>query len=260
MSKISAVLIVRNEEKNIKDCLESIKWMDEIVVVDQSSTDRTVDICKEYTDKVFVVEAKGYCEPDRMFAVSKASSQWIFYIDADERVSYDLAQEIRFIISKQHPENDCYYVARKTFFVGRWIKGCGWWPGYVVRLFRKGSIKFNSAIHTDGELLTDRIGYLKNPLLHYSYNTIDDWIDKFKRYTTQTAKEYYQNGVKVNFRTAIRELLLRPAYFFILKFFILKGFKDGWRGLFISFSSALTVIVSYFKLIEIYDKEKNSLS
>ncbi len=135
-----------------------------------------------------------------------------------------------------------------------------WWPTYIPRLFKKGSIRFQSTIHTNGELLSDKIGYLKNPLLHYSYNTIDDWIDKFKRYTLQIAKEYYQKGMRLNFKTAIKELLLRPVYFFILKFFILKGFKDGWRGLFISFSSALTIIVSYFKLIELYDKEKNSLS
>ena len=94
--------------------------------------------------------------------------------------------------------------------------------------------------------------------MHYSYNSIDDWIDKFKRYTTVTSYEYLNKGMKINFRNTIKEFLLRPFYFFILKFFVLKGYKDGWRGLFISLSSALTIIFSYFKLIELYnEKNKN---
>ncbi len=256
--KISAVLIVRNEEKNIERCLKSINWVDEIIVVDQASTDRTVELAKKYTDKVYITENKLICNPDREFGISKATNEWILLIEADEVVDENLKKEI--ITVTEENKYDIFFIPVKTFFVNRWIKTCGWWPSYIPRLFKKGAIKFQSTIHTNGELLSKNVEYLKNPILHYSYNSLDDWIEKFKRYTTVLAKEYHERKMKVNFKNTIKELVVRPIYFFILKFFILKGYKDGWRGFFISLSSALTIIVSYFKLIELYEKEKNSLS
>jgi glycosyltransferase involved in cell wall biosynthesis len=258
MNKISAVLIVRNEEKNIERCLKSIYWVDEIIVVDQSSTDKTVEIARKYTDKIYITENKLICEPDREFAISKAKNEWIIYIDADEVITQDLRKEIIKLVEENIFEVGL--IPRETFFLGRPIKTCGWWPGYVPRLFKKGKVLFSEKIHFDGQIVSSKIYYLKNPLLHYSYNSLDDWIDKFKRYTAVMAYEYYQENMKINFKNTIREIILRPVYFFILKYFILKGFKDGWRGFFISFSSALTVIFSYFKLIEIYEKEKNNIS
>jgi glycosyltransferase involved in cell wall biosynthesis len=252
--KISAVLIVRNEEKNIVRCLESIKWVDEIILVDQSSTDKTVELAKKYTDKIFITRNKLICNPDREFGITKANNKWILLIEADEVVDENLKQEIVDVIAEN--KHDVFFIPVKTFFIGKWIKTCGWWPSYIPRLFKKGTVRFQSSIHTNCEILSKKICYLKNPILHYSYNSIDDWIDKFKRYTTATAYEYLNKGMKINFGNTIKELLLRPIYFFILKFFVLKGYKDGWRGLFISLSSALTIIFSYFKLIELYD-EKN---
>jgi len=197
MNKLSAIVITRNEEKNIKGCLESVKWTDEIIVIDQSSTDRTVDICREYTNKVFIVEPKGYCEPDRMFAISKTTSEWIFYIDADEIVTPELEQEIKRIISKEPSEYDCYYVPRKTHFLGKWIKSCEWYPGYVLRLFKKGTVTYSENIHQDG-ITNKKHGYLKNDLLHLSYKTLEDYFEKFNRYTSRLAREEYEKGVKVN--------------------------------------------------------------
>jgi len=258
MRKISAVLIVRNEEKNIERCLESIKWVNEIIIVDQSSTDKTVELAKKYTDKIFITENKLICNPDREYGISKTTNDWILLIEADEVVDENLQKEI--ISAVNENKYDIFFIPVKTFFIGKWIKTCGWWPSYIPRLFRKGCIRFQSSIHTNGELLSKKVAYLKNPILHYSYNSIDDWIDKFKRYTTVIAIESYQKGLKVNLKNTVKELLLKPIYFFVLKFFVLKGYKDGWRGLFISLSSALTIIMSYFKLIELYDKEKNSVS
>lgn len=248
--KISAVLIVKNEERKIRRCLESIKWCDEIILVDQSSVDKTVDIAKEYTDKVYIVEPKLICNPDREFGISKASNNWILLIEADEVIDNNLKEEIKNVVAKN--EHNVYFLPVKTFFCGRWIKTCGWYPGYIPRLFKKGYISFQDKIHTNGIILTKNIGYLKNPILHYSYDTIDDWIDKFKRYTTQYAYEYLENKMKVNFINTIKELLIRPIYFFILKYIFLRGFLDGWRGFFISLSSALTVMFSYFKFLSIY--------
>ena len=111
---ISAILIVRNEEKNIKGCLENLNWVDEIIVVDQSSTDTTTEICREFTDKVFVTENKGFCEPDRKFAEEKTKGDWIFYIDADERVSSELIEEIKNTVKSD--KYDVYYIPRKISF------------------------------------------------------------------------------------------------------------------------------------------------
>lgn len=255
MEKLSVVIITRNEEKNILGCLEAVKWADEIILVDQTSVDKTVEIAKKYTNKIFITQPKGICEPDREFGISKTSNDWIFLLDADEIIDENLKKEIIEIVN--NPSYDVYYVPRKTFFIGKWIKTCGWYPSYIPRLFKRGKIKFQSQIHTNGEILTDKIGYLKNDLLHYSYNSIDDWIDKFKRYTTQIAIEYHNNGKKINLKNTIVELIIRPIYFFVLKFFIYKGYKDSWRGFFISFFSSLTIIISYFKLRELYDKNRD---
>ncbi|MFN3550202.1 MAG: glycosyltransferase family 2 protein [Endomicrobiia bacterium] len=252
MNKISACLIVRNEEKKIERCLKSIKWCDEIIVVDQSSTDKTVDIAKKYTDKIFITEPKGICNPDRSFGISKASNDWILLIEADEVITEELKEEIKTSISRNLA--DIYYVPVKTFFVGRWIKTCGWYPSYIPRIFKKGSIEFEENIHTNGKLKSDKVFYLKNDLLHYSYESINDWIDKFKRYTDRYAIEYYKATLKPSFKNFVKEIFIRPIYFFIMKYILLKGFTDGWRGFFISVSSALTIMFSYFKFLEIYDK------
>jgi glycosyltransferase involved in cell wall biosynthesis len=257
MEKLSVVLITYNEELNIKPCLESVKWADEIILVDQTSVDRTVEIAKNYTDKIFMTAHKGICNPDREFGINKASHEWIFLLEADERIDEKLKKEIIEILN--NPSFELYYLPVKTFFIGKWIKSCGWYPSYIPRLFKKGKIKFQSDIHTNGELFTDKIGYLKNDLLHYSYNSVDDWIDKFKRYTTQMAIESFNKGEKINFKNIIIELFFRPAYFFISKFFFLGGYKDGWRGFIISCSSALTVFFSYIKLWELYEKNRKRL-
>ncbi|MCX7716615.1 MAG: glycosyltransferase family 2 protein [Endomicrobia bacterium] len=252
--KVSAVLIVRNEEKKIRRCLESIKWCDEIIVVDQSSVDNTINIVKEYTHNIFVVEPKLICNPDREFGISKAKNEWVLLIEADEVVDKNLQSEIKDLVEKN--KLDIYFVPVKTFFCGKWIKTCGWYPSYIPRLFRKGKIVFQDKIHTNGILLSDKIGYLKNSLLHYSYDSIDEWIEKFKRYTSQYAMEYYEKNLGYNFYNIIKELILKPIYFFVLKYLILKGYKDGWRAFFISLSSALTIIFSYLKYIELKEKRR----
>jgi glycosyltransferase involved in cell wall biosynthesis len=252
--KISALLIVRNEEKKIERVLQSLKWCDEIVVVDQSSTDKTCEIASKYTDKIFITEPKGVCEPDRKFGISKAKFDWVIMMDADEILNKDNINEIKNMISLGL--YDVLMMKRRNYFLGKWIKTCGWYPTFVPRIFKKGSVDFGDNIHNDGLVLSDRVYYLKNDVDHFSYDSIDDWIDKFKRYTSRHADEYYRNGIKLNTKNFIREVILRPVYFFLLDYIRFKGFKDGWRGFFISLSSSLTVMFSYFKLIEIYEKKK----
>ena len=255
MNKLSVIIITKNEEANIRKCLDSVKWADEIVLVDQSSSDRTVEIAKEFTDKIFVTSEKLCCEPDRMFAISKATHEWILYLDADEQATPELEKEIRQVLSKPQEEFSNYFIARKTYFLGKWIRNCGWYPAYVVRLFKKGSINFSSSIHHDGDL-SGKPGYLKANLSHYSYNTLAQYFEKFNRFTTVMAQDKYQKGKRFKRSNFLFYFLIHPFYAFIRKFFILKGFRDGFHGFFISFSSGLVIFVVYAKLWEIQQRDK----
>lgn len=246
---ISVIIVVRNEEEQIRGCLETVSWADEIVIIDQSSTDLTVKVAKEFTDKVFITEPKGYCEPDRNLAIEKASGKWIFYIDADERVSSELKEEILSIVKSDglHP---AYYVRRRTHFIGKWIKTCGWYPSPVLRLFKKGAVVFPDEIHK-APVHKEEYGYLKNDLLHYSYNSFEEYFEKFDRYTTQSAKDEFRAGKRITSLNIFNRFFLKPFYYFLLKYLWYRGFLDGFRGFFISLSSALTVIVTSAKLWEL---------
>ena len=252
---ISVIMVVRNEEGQIGECLKTVSWADEIIVIDQASTDSTVNIAKKFTDNVFITEPKGYCEPDRNFAIEKASGRWIFYIDADERVLPELKHEILSIV-KSDDQRPAYYVKRRNYFLGKWIKTCGWYPSPVLRLFKKGEVVFPDEIH-QVPLHREEYGYLKSDLLHYSYSSLEEYFEKFNRYTTQLAKDEFQAGKRITAFNVILNFLLRPSYYFLLKYIYYRGFKDGFRGFFIAFSSALTVFVNKAKLWNILKKNEN---
>jgi glycosyltransferase involved in cell wall biosynthesis len=257
MIKLSVIIITRNEEKNIRSCLESVKWADEIVVVDQSSTDKTADICKLYTDRLFVVDAKGYCEPDRMVAISRARGEWILYIDTDERVSPELKNEILTTISSEKRSHNCYYLPRKNYFLEKWIKGCGWYPGYILRLFKKGTVIFSDRIHQDG-IPKEECGFLKNDLIHLSYRDLEDYFEKFNRYTSRLAQEKYEKGDQTSNLNLWIYFLFKPLFLFFRSYFLQRGWRDGFRGFFISFSSGLVIFVTYVKLWELLKTGKKN--
>ena len=251
---ISIIMVVRNEEKQIRECLETVSWADEIIVIDQSSVDSTLKIAREFTNNVFITESKGYCEPDRNLATEKTSGRWIFYIDADERVTTELRDEILSIVRSDNLV-PAYYVKRRNHFLGKWIKTCGWYPSPVLRFFKKGEIVFPNEIHQVPPY-KEEYGYLKNDLIHYSYSSLEEYFEKFNRYTTQLAKEEFEAGKKITFLNFIPNFLLKPLYNFLLKYIWYQGFRDGFRGFFISVSSALTAFVSKAKLWEIWQREK----
>jgi glycosyltransferase involved in cell wall biosynthesis len=248
---LSVIIITWNEEKNIRECLESVKWANEIVLVDQLSFDRTLEITREYTDKIYITENKGFCEPDRMFAISKTSFEWVLYLDADERISPQLRDEIISLLSGSAEKSDAYYIHRKTFFLGRWIKECGW-DIYLVRLFKKDKVLFTTRIHEGGKPLGS-VGYLKGGILHYSYRDLNEYFEKFNRYTTIYAEQEYKKGVRINKSNFMMLLFVKPIILFLYKFFLQNGFKEGRRGFFISFGAALGKFMSYAKLWEKQD-------
>lgn len=257
MAPLSVVIAAKNEEKNIRECLESVKWADEIVIVDDVSTDRTVEICRGYTQKIFIQDSGGDFHKNKNLAIEKAGGDWILSLDADEVITPELAYEIKEAIKNEKLLG--YYINRKNLFLGKWIRGCGWYPDYIIRLFRKGTAKWPllaEDFHGTPQI-TDkkRVGYLKNPFLHYSYNTLNQYFEKFNLYTSCLAKQEYIHGLRLSKNNFFACFIIKPIFLFLRKYFLWKGFRDGFRGLFISLSSALVIFVSYAKL---WEKQKDT--
>lgn len=255
MIKLSVVIATRNEEKNIQECLESVKWADEIIIVDDMSTDKTVEICKKYTEKIFLNDSNGSFHKNKNFAIEKANGEWILSIDADEIIPIELSEEIKKAI--QSPKMLAYYLNRKNYFIGKWIRGCGWYPDYIIRLFKKGVTRWPLNIHDVPKIEEkDKVSYLKNPFIHYSYGSLYQYFEKFNRYTSRLAQEEFEKGVRVNNKNFLLFFLIKPLFWFLKKYFLQKGWIDGFRGFFISFSSGLVIFTTYAKLWEIQNNGK----
>ena len=169
MNKICGLVICKNEEKNIEACLKSILWCDEIVVADSFSSDNTLNIAKRYTDKIYQNEWKGFAA-QRKFALSKAGSEWILSLDADERCTPELESEIRSVLSADNVSEEGFEIPRKSFFLGKWIKHCGWYPDHQLRLFRKDSGYVKERLVHEGYEVNGKIGKLRNDILHFEIN------------------------------------------------------------------------------------------
>ncbi len=249
---LAVIVITRNEERNIVDCLESVRWVDEIVLVDSTSTDKTVELAKIYTKKIFVRDWTGY-GPAKNFALEQVQSDWVLWLDADERVTPELTVEIRTLLKNSSNDVRVFEVARRAYFLGKWIKHCGWYPGYVVRLFRKGSAKFNSSqVHEKLEFQGEP-GRLKNDLLHYTDRNLFHYVEKFNRYTSLASEELYQRGKTAS----LYDLTVRPAFMFFKMYFIRLGILDGMHGFILSLLSSAYVFVKYAKTWEIHHSGKD---
>jgi len=225
-------------------CLRSVDWADEIIVVDSQSTDKTVEIAKRFTDKVFVIDWQGFAAGKNL-ALKKAQGDWVLWIDADERVPAALAAEIRKVIA-QHPAEDGFAIARRAYFLGRWIKHCGWYPGYVLRLFRRGKAYFNDNLVHEGLILQGQQGRLQNDLLHYTDDTLEHYMWKFNRYTSLAAEELVRRGRKAGWLSMVG----RSLHTFLRMYFVKLGFLDGVEGLMLCLLSANYVAMKYAKLWE----------
>jgi len=241
---ISCCIICFNEEANIRRCLESVKWCDEIVIVDSFSTDRTVDICREYTDHVTQRVWPGYVEQKR-FALSQATHAWVLNVDADEEVSPELRREILAVLQQNHPAVDGFYVPRLVYYLGRWWWR-GWYPGFRLRLFRKAKVRWGGVDPHEKVLLRGQAERLHGPLYHYTYDDISDHLRAINGLTEVSSRELALRGK----RTRTLDLLLRPWWRF-LRFYVLSGgFRDGIPGFFVAVTSAFYVFLKYAKLWE----------
>ncbi len=230
LNKISIVIATYNEEKNIERCLISIKDLaDEIIIVDGKSTDKTVSIAQKYTDRIYLIDNDPMFHKNKQYALSKATHPWILQLDADEEVSDSLALEIKDTIETK-TTFDGYYIPRKNIFLGQWIKKGGLYPDYVVRLLKKNkghfpALSVHEQIHVDG-----KVGYLKNNLLHYPYDSIGEYLRKANAYTTLTAYDFQKNNLKTSPINIIRYLIWLPLNTSVLIFVRHKGLYDRLPG------------------------------
>jgi glycosyltransferase involved in cell wall biosynthesis len=247
---LSVAIITYNEKDNIRQCLESISWVDEIIVVDSGSDDGTVDICKEYGVRFFTEPWQGFAR-QKNSAVEKTTRYWVLSLDADESITAELKEEIEATINLSVAK-DGYYVARKNYFLGKWIKYCGWYPDYTLRLFKKGKGTFGEREVHESIDLTGSTGYLKNPMVHNTYKTISDYITRLDRYSTLAANELQKEKRKYG----LWHIVLRPMYTFIHMYIIRLGFLEGYYGFILSLLYSFYTFAKYIKLRELQSKEK----
>lgn len=244
MSSLSVIIITKNEESNLRTCLDSVRWADQIVVVDAGSSDRTLSIARKFTKSVYVRRWDGF-GPAKNYALKKSKGAWILWVDADEVVSEELASEIQGIVSADRTGFSAFSVPRKAFFLGTWIRHAGWYPARVVRLFRKDHGAFTEEKVHERLLVKGNIGELKSDLLHNTDPTLYHYFEKFNRYTSLGAEEL--TGKQ---QFGISQLLFRPVWTFVRMYFIKAGFLDGLAGFILSVLSSCYVFTKYAKLWE----------
>jgi glycosyltransferase involved in cell wall biosynthesis len=241
---ISVTIITLNEEDRIGDALASVAWADEIIVVDAGSTDRTVEIARQYTDRVIVRAWPGYAA-QKNFADSQASNEWVLSIDADERVSPELRRAIEEL---QHygPRYDGYRLARRAWYLGRWIRHCGWYPDHQLRLYRRDRACWTGDYVHESVRVDGRVGTLTGDLWHLTRRSVGEHHEVLGRYTTLAAE---QESAR-NKRATLTRLLFQPLLVFLRSYVLKQGFRDGIPGLVISSFAAYYVFLKYAKLWE----------
>jgi glycosyltransferase involved in cell wall biosynthesis len=241
------VTITKNEERNIAACLESVCWADERIVVDASSTDRTTEVARRYTDHVFIRGWPGY-GPQKNFAIDHCTADWILVLDADERVTESLGQEIRRMLSGNADAGRpvAFEIPRRNFFYGKWIRGGGLFPDYQIRLFRRGAARYDETLLHERLQITGPIGRLTSCLDHHSMPTVAEHVRKMIRYTTLGAQEKLKDRACVSFLDLGANHLVTIIKTYLLR----RGYRDGVHGLVVALFAGMHVFVKYAKAWE----------
>lgn len=252
IDKISSIIIAKNEEHNIKRCIESqLNCIDEIILlVDETSTDKTFEIAASY-EKVICKKTKwkGFAQTKKE-AVTLTSYNWVLWIDADEEITDELSKEL-IEMKENESKFGAFKVARRAFFLNKWIKHSGWYPDYVTRLFNKIHCGFDDSKVHEGLLVDGSVGKLKNDLNHYTDPSLSHYFEKFNRYTSLAAEDLEGKGRIAS----ISDILLRPAFKFIKMYFLKLGILDGLHGFILAVFSSAYVFTKYCKLCELNKKE-----
>lgn len=243
---ISACVMTFNEEQNIRRCLKSLTWCDEIIVVDSFSTDATVSICKEYTERVHQHEWLGYIG-QRNLVKDMATHDWVLFLDADEEVSPALREALSKVFLNLPAGCVGFEFPRQVYYLGKWIRHGTWYPDYKIRLFRKemgrsGGVEPHDTVHLDGPAIR-----LRQPLWHYTYRDLSDHVNTMNRFSSISAQTLFDGGRRFRWL----DLLFRPSWRFFKGFVIRSGWMDGWRGFVIDTINAFGVGMKYAKLREL---------
>ena len=241
---ISSIVITYNEELNIRECLESLRWTEEIIVVDSESKDKTVEIASEFTGKIIQADS-GTFGGKKNIGMANASGDWILWIDADERITDELKKEILLITENIDEDTEAFLINRKSFFINKFIRYSGWYPDYTLRLFKRSAgIKFDESKVHEKAIYTGKTKKLKNEILHYTDMDFEHYIDKMNTYTSLSAEDM-KNKLK---SASIFDIIFRPAFTFFKMYFLKLGFLDGYMGLVLSTLSGIHVMAKYSKL------------
>lgn len=256
---LSVIIITRNEESNLYECLKSLnEFADEVIVVDSRSTDKTVEIALQFNATVLQPDDWPGYGPQKNRALDLATGDWVFSIDADERVTAELGLEIKAIIqaSINDHQSTAYQISRLSWYCGRFIRYSGWQPDYVLRLFKRGTAKFSDDLVHERVITEQPVASLKNQLIHYSYKDFTQVLSKVDIYSSAWAKQAHARGKK----SSLSKALGHGAWAFIRTFILRAGFLDGSYGFALSISNAETSYYKYLKLWQIQEIEKRNHS
>jgi len=245
MNKLSVVVLTKNEEGRLRECLESVKWADQIIIVDDQSQDRTLEIAREFTDKVFVrkMEIEGR---HRNWAYAQAQNSWVLSLDADERVTPELQKEIKDKLGSIPAENG-FTIPRRNFIGDYWVKHGGWYPSPQLKLFRKDKFRYEEVGVHPRAFMDDPCGHLGSDLIHYSYRDIEDFLSKLNNQTTREARKWHGQGKPMT----LGRFLWRTYDRFMRTYFTRGGYKDGGVGFMIAYFAGLYQFLSYLKYREL---------
>jgi len=244
-NKISVIIITGNEEENIRDCLKSVSWADEIIVVDSESVDKTIEIAKEFTSKIFIHKWEGYAR-QKLFALEKSNNEWVLSLDADERVKPELAEEI---LNKDLSVAVGYYIRRENYFMGKLITGCGWGNDYQLRLFKKSKTKLTDNLVHEGFVVDGKRLKLKRTIIHLTNKNLYQAIEKANKYSSLESIEKYKSK-----NVSALAIIFKPIFELYQHFVARKGYKDGVHGLLVSLIHALTKLMVLSKIWELNNK------
>lgn len=245
---LSVIVITKNEAEHISRCLASVNWADEIIVLDSGSDDNTVDLCRTYTDKVFVTDWPGF-GLQKQRALDKAQGDWILSIDADEVVTPELRAEIENAF--QQEQYNGYEIPRLSSYCGRKMRHGGWWPDYVLRLFRRDCGQFTDSIVHESIIVQGQIGRMRSPLLHDAFVNLNEVLHKVNCYSSLGAEMLYQRGV----RSSLSKAILKGLWTFIRTYWLKAAILDGRQGLMLSISNAEGAYYKYLKLLELQNRQ-----
>jgi glycosyltransferase involved in cell wall biosynthesis len=242
MADLSVAVITHNEAANIRGCLESVAWAGEIVVVDQFSEDGTPEVAASCGARVFQETWRGFAE-QKNIALDRTTRPWVLSVDADERVTDALRREIEAVLERDGPE-DGYFIARRNYFCGQWIRYGGWYPDYSLRLFRREKGRFEERAVHEKVVVQGKVGYLKHPLEHFTYASVSDYLQRMERYSGLAAREMARGGRQPR----RHHLILRPLFTFLKMYGLKLGFLDGRAGFFLAISYAYYTFLKYYRL------------